>query len=255
MKKKLMIALIVTASIALTAGIVNAAATHNVTSQFGPEGDIYQVDGTMKMRSLMVGEQDVGGVTYFNGTIINTTTNSGADNPVTFGDNVRIDGRVYRGATAGTSDSQPFIVNDNMEVTGSLTVGNLLGTGIVSSDNISDATIATTDIADDAVTPAKINGDGGANLPIAYGYCDSNGATRGGTSNVTCSWNAANSEYRITITGEDYYYNEYVTTITTAGNNYIAETNSLGNQLIVDFEDNSGTTGLQSDFGFVVYKY
>ena len=42
---------------------------------------------------------------------------------MTFGDDMRIDGRVYRGATAGTSDSQPFIVNDNMEVAGTLTVG------------------------------------------------------------------------------------------------------------------------------------
>ncbi|XOU94324.1 MAG: hypothetical protein ACNFW9_05795 [Candidatus Kerfeldbacteria bacterium] len=156
MKKKLLTLVVVVASIALTAGIVNAATSHNVTSQFGPEGDIFQVDGTMKMRSTMIGEQGVGGVTYFNGSIINTTTNAGVDNPVTFGDNVRIDGRVFRGATAGTADSMPFIVNDNMEVTGSLTVASLLGTGIVTSDNITDATIATADIADNAITSAKI---------------------------------------------------------------------------------------------------
>ncbi|XOU94314.1 MAG: hypothetical protein ACNFW9_05735 [Candidatus Kerfeldbacteria bacterium] len=144
MNKKLITSLVVIISIALTVGIVNAAATHNVTSQFGPEGDIYQVDGTMKMRSIMIGEQDIGGVTYFNGSIVNDTTTNSVDNPVTFGDNVRIDGRVWRGATAGTSDTMPFIVNDNMEVIGSLTVGSLMGTGIVTSTNIAAGAITQT---------------------------------------------------------------------------------------------------------------
>jgi len=125
MNKKLIITLTIIGSIALTAGIVNAAASHNVTSQFGPAGDIYQVDGTMKMKSVMIGEQDIGGVTYFNGSIVNDTTTSSVDNPVTFGDNVRIDGRVWRGATAGTADAQPFIINDNLEVTGSLTANSI----------------------------------------------------------------------------------------------------------------------------------
>ncbi len=140
--------MIVVASIVMTAGIVKAA---GMTADW-----------------LRVGTQGEGGVTYFNGTIINDTTgDNDANNPVTFGDNVRIDGRVYRGATAGTSDILPFIVNDNMEVTGSLSVGNLTatgftGSGIISSDNlasnavtsakITDGTIATADLADNAVT-------------------------------------------------------------------------------------------------------
>ena len=78
------------------------------------------------------------------------------DNPVTFGDNVRIDGRVYRGVTAGTSDSQPFLVNDNMEVAGTLTVADLLGEGVVSTGNIADGVVAAVDLADGAVNTAKI---------------------------------------------------------------------------------------------------
>jgi len=146
--------MVIVASITMTAGVVKAA---GVTADW-----------------LRVGVQDEGGVTFFNGTIINETTgDNDADNPVTFGDNVRIDGRVYRGATAGTSDSMPFIVNDNMEVTGTLgvtgafTAGDITatgftGSGIVSSDNladnavtsakITDGTIATADLADNAVT-------------------------------------------------------------------------------------------------------
>ncbi|MBU0598453.1 hypothetical protein KKF61_05725 [Patescibacteria group bacterium] len=83
------------------------------------------IDDALQVNSLKVGQQGAGGVTYFNGTIVNETTgDDGANNPVTFGDNVRIDGRIYRGATAGTTDSLSLIVNDNMEVEGSLTVGS-----------------------------------------------------------------------------------------------------------------------------------
>jgi len=114
------------ASFLVTAGIVYAATTRNITSTLsGTSGDHFDLDGTMIVDSLKVGAQGTGGVTFFNGTIVNNTTNSsGGDNPVTFGDNVRIDGRVYRGATAGTADTMPFIVNDNMELT-----GNLLASG------------------------------------------------------------------------------------------------------------------------------
>lgn len=83
--------------------------------------------------SLTVGKQGVGGVTFFNGTIVNSTTENGNDNPVTFGDNVRIDGRVYRGATSGSGDSQPFIVNDDAEVVGSLSVSGVdISSGFIS---------------------------------------------------------------------------------------------------------------------------
>jgi hypothetical protein len=103
MNRKLVVTMTVVAAIVLSAGAVKAASG--------------------AFDSLVVGRQGAGGVTYFNGSIQNSTTTNGVDNPVAFADNVRIDGRVYRGATAGTGDTQPFIVNDNMEVAGTLTVG------------------------------------------------------------------------------------------------------------------------------------
>lgn len=112
---------------------------------------------------LRVGSQGVGGVTYFNGTIINETTNNGADNPVTFGDNVRIDGRVHRGATAGTGDTMPFIVNDNMEIAGTLSVtgattltGALTANGGITMGNNTTLTIGNGETLD--VTDATITG-------------------------------------------------------------------------------------------------
>lgn len=164
MKRTLIVFMVIIASTALTAGIVNAAAERNITSRLGGvAGDIFSLDGTLKVSALKVGAQSVGGVTYFNGTIINNTTNStGADNPVTFGDNVRIDGRVYRGIVAGTSDSLPFIVNDNMEVMGNLTVdgGLTIGSdetltmGSSSVINLTNATVqglSTADLSDGTV--------------------------------------------------------------------------------------------------------
>ncbi|MFA6099200.1 MAG: hypothetical protein WCV50_06700 [Patescibacteria group bacterium] len=167
MNRKLIIFLVVIASIALSVGVVKAASEHNVTATLGgAAGDYFDLDGVMKVNSLVVGQQSIGGVTFFNGTIVNSTTNAaGADNPVTFGDNVRVDGRVYRGTTAGTADAMPFIVNDNMElagnlaVTGDLTVadGQTLTVGDGSALDVAGTTITGLSVADlsDGSTVAK----------------------------------------------------------------------------------------------------
>lgn len=55
------------------------------------------VNDTAKFDSIYVGKQDVGGVTFFNGTIVNSTTGENDfNNPVTFGDDLRFDGKIYR---------------------------------------------------------------------------------------------------------------------------------------------------------------
>jgi hypothetical protein len=77
---------------------------------------------TIETGSLKVGEQGVGGVTFFNGTIVNATSTDGVDNPVTFGDNVRIDGTIQRGDEAGPGDGFPVKFNDDVEIAGTLTV-------------------------------------------------------------------------------------------------------------------------------------
>lgn len=157
MKKTLTIMATIIATVAISAGIVYAA-ERNITSRLGgTTGDLFTLNGTLSVSSLKVGAQTVGGVTYFNGTIINNTTNAaGADNPVTFGDNVRIDGAVHRGILAGPGDNMPFKINDdariygNLTLDGSLTVGNnqTLTMGSSSVMNLTNATIQGLSVAD-----------------------------------------------------------------------------------------------------------
>ena len=118
MKRKLVTILTIIASVGLSVSLVKAA--------------------SLSVDWLEVGSQDTGGVAYLNGTILNDTLDSvGAGNPVTFGDNVRIDGRLYRGATAGPGDNMPLIVNDNLEITGDIIIsGDIVVSGSNNIDTV-----------------------------------------------------------------------------------------------------------------------
>lgn len=72
-------------------------------------------DQTSWWPDIHIGGQGVGGVTFFNGTIVNSTTNpeTGADQPVTFGDKVRIDDYIYRNAP-GAADEMPVLIGDGL---------------------------------------------------------------------------------------------------------------------------------------------
>lgn len=69
-------------------------------------------------KGIKIGDQSTGGVTYFNGTITNNTKTKGKDNPVTIGDNLRVDGEIWRGATSGPGDSKPVKINDDLKIYG-----------------------------------------------------------------------------------------------------------------------------------------
>ena len=92
MRKGIVRTLLVTVlAFAGTTGVVWAASLHDVTAKLGGQsGDFFDLNGILLVDSLKVGSQGVGGVTFFNGTIVNSTTDSNNnDNPVAFGDNVR----------------------------------------------------------------------------------------------------------------------------------------------------------------------
>lgn len=51
-------------------------------------------------------------------------------------------------------------------------------------------------------------------VTIAYGYIKSDGTVGKATPNVTSTWNAASNRYEITIAGENYLFDRYVTVAT-----------------------------------------
>jgi len=85
------------------------------------------VNATGIFNSIKVGKQGVGGVTFFNGTIVNSTTDNGVDNPVTFGDDVRIDGDIFRTEKGGDNELKVY---DDISVE-----GNLLVSGSINATN------------------------------------------------------------------------------------------------------------------------
>ncbi|MFH2105052.1 MAG: hypothetical protein ABII72_02330, partial [Parcubacteria group bacterium] len=132
-------ALVMFFSILVIIGTASAAPADQIqpaSSAEKPAQDVTYTE-TVIAPSIKIGAEGVGGVTFFNGSIVNSTTSDGADNPVTLADNIRIDGRVWRGAIAGpeVDGSTPFIINDNLQVLGTIQGSNLIGAGQLSTSN------------------------------------------------------------------------------------------------------------------------
>lgn len=95
--------------------VISAVALASDTDMLQPASTItynedLTVNGTGRFNSVQIGAEGVGGVTYFNGTIVNV----GETVPVTFGDDVRIDGEIWRGTSKGVGDGMPIKVSDTM---------------------------------------------------------------------------------------------------------------------------------------------
>lgn len=94
---------------------------------------------------------------------------------------------------------------------------------------------------------------GAANLvPIAYGNIASNGTINTSTGNITMSSHST-GVYEIEISGENYYYTDYITNVTIVSGNYIANASSTNNHLYITIKDLSGTL-TDAIFSFIVYK-
>ncbi len=105
-------------TLGITALALFASATNASTAEMiQPASIVYNenmtVNGSLQVSSLRVGYEGVGGVTYFNGTIINV----GPQIPVTIGDDLRIDGEIWRGPSKGQADGQPLKFSDSLTPT------------------------------------------------------------------------------------------------------------------------------------------
>ena len=89
--------------------------------------------------------------------------------------------------------------------------------------------------------------------PLAYGFINSDGTVQTATPNVSCTWSAAGSRYEITIAGENYFYDEYVTVVTPSGDFASPRTGSVSDNLLVYFENEYGGL-VQRSFQFITYK-
>ena len=103
------------------------------------------------------------------------------------------------------------------------------------------------------ITKAYTVGTSNSAVPIAYAFINAAATVASGTPNASCIWNPTYSRYEITISGESYFYNDYVTVVTPSGGAYIATTSSVSGKLIVYIYNLSGTK-IQADFQFITYK-
>jgi len=103
------------------------------------------------------------------------------------------------------------------------------------------------------LTKSYTSGTANRAAPIAYAAINSNGTVASGTPNVSCSWNPTEKRYEITITGESYYYTNYVTVVTPMTPSMIAWTGSIGGKLLIYIQGLSGDYQ-QAPFTFVTYK-
>jgi hypothetical protein len=119
------------------------------------------------------------------------------------------------------------------------------------SDVAASASAGMDDADRDAAT--ELAGAQAAGGPLAYGTVTSNGTRFGGTSNFSSSYNSTFQRYEIQIAGESYYYLDYATVITPAGDARFCKSSSVGGRLLVYCYDASGLVQ-QSRFGFITYK-
>lgn len=72
--------------------------------------------------------------------------------------------------------------------------------------------------------------------PIAFGFINTDGSVNSGSGNFTCTWEAPQGRYRISITGYSYFFNNYTTLVTLVGDEGAGAsvtTNSIGGDLLI----------------------
>lgn len=89
--------------------------------------------------------------------------------------------------------------------------------------------------------------------PLAFGTVRSSGSKYKGSNNWSSTYNSTYKRYEITISGNNYYYLNYATVITPAGDTRFCRSSSVGGKLLVYCYNHAGTA-TSSRFGFVTFK-
>ena len=91
--------------------------------------------------------------------------------------------------------------------------------------------------------------------PIAAGVINNPGEILGGTGNFTCTWDAADQRYVITIDGHGYFYTDYVTHVTPLYPTTLVQAGSFGGDLIIYlYNDDTSSPPIQGGFQFTTYQ-
>jgi hypothetical protein len=95
-------------------------------------------------------------------------------------------------------------------------------------------------------------GPGMTGTPLAYGRFNATGSRTVGSSNISCGWDSV--KYQCTISGEDYFYGNYVTIVTPNMDLAIPVVGSSTGKLWVSFYNLSGSLIQPTGFSVAVYK-
>ena len=239
------------------------------------------VNNTLRADSAYIGSTaaGVGGVTFFNGTIVNNSVDSdGASTiPVTFGDDVRIDGEIYRTEVGGddpikladtirpqTDDTYDLgtsaykfkdayfsgTVNATALSTGTLALtGALTGTTATFSGDVAASGDINQDIADNGAVKAMVEMDGDV---AANGDCLVKSWTINDTI-PTCVKAAAGSTLTLTFASSiDVDTRYYAATSTTPADTRVVSATAADNVVRLYPYDENGAEA-NTDIMFVLY--
>ena len=104
-----------------------------------------------------------------------------------------------------------------------------------------------------ACTVANFRNSTVAAGPLAFGVVLANGTKYSGTTNWTSTYNSTYQRYEITISGQSYYYLNYATNITPAGDVRFCRSSSVSGKLLVYCTEPGGNPA-PSRFGFAAHK-
>jgi hypothetical protein len=133
--------------------------------------------------------------------------------------------------------------------------GNTTGKLHLTIQGVPRLTVTATGTVDVASELTRNSKTGSTNLlPICYGNVSSTGFANAGSGNFTVS-RLTTGWYAITITGESYQFQQYVTVVTPTGSTtpVISTIGSGGGNLYV-YTFNLAGTEVDNQFSFVVYK-